>query len=107
MPDNTVPDKAVAISAITVSPPSVRLAKGDAETFVARIWDTHGRILTGIPVHWRSLDQRTVTIDSSGTARGLAVGEAKIVAETLGHRSPAILIQVLTPARCRERSGLW
>lgn len=88
----------MAISAITVNPPSVRLAKGDVETFVARIWNTHGRSLTGIPVHWRSLDERTVTIDSSGTARGLAVGEAKIVAEAGGHRSPEILIQVLDPS---------
>ena len=54
--------------------------------------------MTSIPVHWRSLDERTVTIDSSGTARALAVGEAKIVAEAGGHRSPEILIQVLTPS---------
>ena len=90
-----VPDNAVTVSAIVISPSSVRLAKGAAETLVARVLDTRGRTLASVPVHWRSLDERTVTINSSGTARGLAVGEARIVAEAGGRRGPEILVQVV------------
>src|SRR5512135_3836281 len=91
----SVPDDAVTVSAIMISPSSVRLAKGAAETLVARVLDTRGRTLASVPVHWRSLDERTVTINSSGTARGLAAGEARIVAEAGGRRSPEILVQVV------------
>lgn len=84
---------------ITISPPSVMLAHGAAETFIARVSDVHGRQLTDIPVRWRSLDERTVAINSSGTAIGLAIGETKIYAMAGGQRSPEISVQVAPPSQ--------
>jgi cysteinyl-tRNA synthetase len=84
---------------ITISPSSVLLAQGTVETFIARVSDVRGRELTNVPIRWRSLDNRTLTIDSSGTATGLAVGETRIFAEAAGHRSPQIPVQVVPPGR--------
>jgi cysteinyl-tRNA synthetase len=75
------------------------LAHGAAETFIARVSDVHGRQLTDIPVRWRSLDERTVAINSSGTAIGLAIGETKIYAMAGGQRSPEISVQVAPPSQ--------
>lgn len=79
---------------ITISPRSVLFARGAVETFIARVLDARGREVTNMPVRWHSLDNRTVIIDSSGTATGLAVGETKIFAAAGGRRSPEIPVQV-------------
>lgn len=80
---------------IAVSPLSVLLAKGAVETFIARVSGVHGREVTNMPVRWHSLDNRTVSIDSNGTATGLAVGETKLFAEAGGRRSPEIPVRVV------------
>lgn len=80
---------------ITISPPSVLLTQGTVETFIARVTDSRGREVTDVPVRWHSLDGRRVTIDSSGTATGLAVGETKIFAEAGERRSPEVPVQVV------------
>lgn len=89
--------RAASAVTITISPSSVLLAQGAVETFIARVCDEHGRQLTPTPIRWHSLDNRTVTINSSGTATGLAAGETKIFAEAGGQRSPEIPVQVVPP----------
>jgi len=97
----TVPrhDGAASAVTITINPPSVLLAQGAVETFIARVSDVHGRQLTNMPIHWRSLNNGTVTINSSGTATGLAAGETKIFAAAGGQRSPEIPVQVVPPGK--------
>ena len=103
LPGCAVPRHHSAASAatitITVGPSSVLLDQGTVETFIARVWDAHGRQLTDMPVYWRSLDERMVTINSSGTATGLAPGETRIFAEAGSRRSPEIPVQVLPPGQ--------
>ena len=82
---------------ITISPPSVLLAQGTVETFIARVTDVHGRQLTDLPIQWRSLNERTATIGPSGTATGLAAGETRIFAVAGGQRSPEVPVRVVPP----------
>lgn len=91
------PNGAASAITITVSPPSVLLAQGTVETFIARVTDVYGRRLTDMPIQWRSLNERTVTIDPSGTATGLAAGETRIFAVAGGQRSPEVAVQVVPP----------
>lgn len=80
---------------IAISPTSVRIAIGTTQTLTALASDSSGRKLGGVSVHWRSVDNRTVAVDSEGTVTGIAVGVTEIVAEAEGARSAKVTVEVV------------
>jgi len=49
----------------------------------ARGFDAGGRVVSGLTIDWQSLDPDVAEVDGTGRVKGLAPGEARIVA-TMG-----------------------
>jgi uncharacterized protein YjdB len=80
----TVVVSVVPASRVVVSPAEVSIGAGKSTTLSARVMDAAGNTLTGRAVTWASSDDRIVTIDHSGVARGVRRGSAVITATCEG-----------------------
>ncbi|HEY1992043.1 MAG TPA: Ig-like domain-containing protein [Gammaproteobacteria bacterium] len=65
---------------ITIAPSNATVTVSGMQTFTAISKDANGNTLTGVPLVWNSSDPSIATIDSSGTATGMAVGTTSITA---------------------------
>ena len=65
---------------ITITPTAATVTVSGMQTFKAVSKDANGNTLSGVPLVWNSSDPSIATIDSAGTATGVAVGTTSITA---------------------------
>ncbi len=81
------------LASITLSPASVNLGVGQAQTITAEGRDQNGTTLTGLSYTWASSDSGVVTV-VDGVATGVSVGTASITASSGGVTSSAVNVTV-------------
>ncbi len=85
-----------AILLISPGTPSVLPNRG--VQLRTEVLDSKGRLLSGHPTTWQSLDAGFATVDDTGFVSGLAVGTARIVAQAAGlsDTAPVAVVTVST-----------
>lgn len=82
---------------VSVSPDSAVVQVGGTASFSASVYDQNGNRMSGQTVSWSSLNTGIATVNSSGTARGVAAGTARIVAR-VGGAADTVRVRVAAPA---------
>lgn len=85
-----------AVSAVIITPPSAVVGLGASRTLTAVTADSTGATLTGRTVSWSSSAPTIVSVSSSGSVSGVAMGSATITA-TSENKTGTTTIFVLTP----------
>lgn len=78
--DDPASPEEVAEVRILSGSPTVAVPVGGTVRLEARGFDARGRVISGLAIDWQSLDPDVAEVDGTGRVRGLAVGEARIVA---------------------------
>ena len=91
----TVPPPAPVVS-VRVTPASGEVLVGNTIDFDAEPLDADGNVLSGRQIVWASGNSSVATVDTDGTVRGVAPGEATITATSEGERGTTT-ITVTTP----------
>lgn len=81
----------VAVSTVTVSPPSATVGVGQSASYSAVLKDVTGIVLNGRVVTWSTSDAAIATVSGTGVATGVAVGTATITATSEGRSGSATL----------------
>jgi uncharacterized protein YjdB len=71
-------------TSISISPGTASGTLGQSAQFTATVYDSRGRVVTGKLITWTSTDSTVVSINASGVATGIGVGNANLVATTSG-----------------------
>jgi uncharacterized protein YjdB len=79
----------VAVASVAVVPDAFQLQVGGTREIAATARDAGGNLLTGRPVAWTSLDPSIATVTAGGEVRGVAIGQARIVATVEGKADTA------------------
>jgi uncharacterized protein YjdB len=96
------------VATVVVEPSSAEFSVGETQQFVATLRSSSGATLTGRQITWSSSDTRKATVDATGLARGVAVGEVTITATSEGKKGKAeveIHPSPTTPTRLSIVSG--
>src|SRR6185369_10701901 len=88
---------AVAVSAVSISPPAGTVFAGQAVALTASVKDRNGAVLTGRVVAWSSSNTRVATVDAAGNVAALSAGTTTITAVSEGI-SAALPLVVTAPA---------
>ena len=86
------------VATVAVSPANPQVVVGGGARLTAVLRDEDGRILTGVPVTWTSLDPSVATVNTSGAVQPVAVGSAVIRATAEGV-SRQVTVRVVPPPR--------
>jgi uncharacterized protein (TIGR03437 family) len=86
-----------AVALIQVSPGTGQIPTGASLQFSAHAFDQQGHELSDVIFRWNSSNPVTLTIDLSGTARGLSSGLAEVTAQARGVQSAPAVINVVAP----------
>ncbi|HEX6041125.1 Ig-like domain-containing protein [Longimicrobium sp.] len=78
---------------VIVSPDSAEVPVGGTQQFTATVLDLHGNPLAA-PVTWSSSNPPVATVDGSGLATGVSIGQAIITATAQGASDGAVLTVV-------------
>lgn len=79
---------------LQVKPARVSLARaGATHKLVAAALDRKGKQVTGVPVSWRSANERIVKVEPDGTVTAVKKGKAKVTASA-GNRSASAQVTV-------------
>jgi len=76
---------------VTIAPATFSMAPGATKQFTATAKDGSGNTVTGLTVAWSSNNQAVATVDTTGTATGIAGGTAIITGAALGVPGNAVL----------------
>jgi surface protein len=68
------------IDRIAVAPSSATIEEGATRQFSATVYDENNAVVHGETVAWSSSDEAIATVDASGLASGVGIGEATITA---------------------------
>ncbi|MCU0650270.1 MAG: Ig-like domain-containing protein, partial [Gemmatimonadaceae bacterium] len=91
-------------AAIELTPTADSVLLGGTTMFAAIVRDSLGGAVSGATVQWVSTNPSIATVSASGEVRGVAIGEARVVASTpVEPGSPAV---ITAEAIVRVRSGL-
>src|SRR4030095_2409318 len=86
-----------AVALIQVSPGTGQIPTGASLQFSAHAFDQQGHELSDVIFRWNSSNPVTLTIDLTGTARGLSSGLAEVTAQARGGLSAPAVINVVAP----------
>ena len=79
---------------LAVKPPRIALGKRGAKArILATALDQRGKPVAGVPVTWRSSNERVVRVAPDGTLTAVRRGKATVIA-TGGARSAAVRVTV-------------
>jgi DNA/RNA endonuclease G (NUC1) len=71
------------VKTVVVSPPSATVTVGGTQAYTAKAYDENGAEIPGTTFTWSSSNTAVATVDAaSGSARGEAPGDARIIATT-------------------------
>jgi uncharacterized protein (TIGR03437 family) len=87
----------VPLARIEVAPTSAQIERGAEQQFTARAFAANGVEVQGVVFRWHASDERVATIDASGLARAVAVGETRITAAARGVTSAPASLEVQPP----------
>ncbi len=82
------------VASVKVTPETSSVAVNSRQPFAASALDSSGNNVTGITFTWSSSAPNIATIDTSGVATGLDVGETKITATSEGVTSSPVTLTV-------------
>ena len=68
------------VETVAVSPPAATIFDGATQAFTASGFDSNGQAVAGVTFIWTSNDDSVATVDSTGRATGVSVGEVTITA---------------------------
>ena len=85
-----------AVSSVTVSPSMASIETGETQQFEAMALTSDGMSIPGLTFTWTSNDMIVATIDDSGLATGVGVGDAVITA-TVDDVSGTAMLMVSVP----------
>jgi len=98
MADTSVVDVTpLAVSSVSVTPPSATLRVGGSSAFAATTRDSTGAVLTGRVITWASTAPSIASVDASGGAAGMGVGFASIIATSEGKSDTSVVTVTLVP----------
>jgi large repetitive protein len=86
------PDLAI-VDRVVVEAPRTTLAVGDSVQLTATAYDVNGNELTRIPFTWSSEQPQVLTVNATGSAKGLSQG-ASVVRATAGEKSGSLSLTV-------------
>lgn len=92
-----------AVAVVAITPATATIEPGDTVRFAAVPKDASNSPVQGLIVTWSSSDTTVATVSSAGLVRGVAAGQAKIVA-TIGGRAGSASVTVTTLLGI---GGLW
>uniref|UniRef100_UPI00356637D5 Ig-like domain-containing protein n=1 Tax=Gemmatimonas sp. TaxID=1962908 RepID=UPI00356637D5 len=76
----TVSVRSPAAARVDVTPASVSVISGTADSLIATVRDSSGTVLTGRTVEWRSANNSVVVVAGTGRILGIAPGSAAVTA---------------------------
>lgn len=77
------------VASVTITPNPADVGMGASAQLNTTVRTTAGTVVTGRAIAWRSLDSSIVTVDSTGTIRGAAIGTSRVVATVEGKSDSA------------------
>ena len=69
---------------VRITPSVVEIAVGEKQTLRADVFDENGQAVVSAPIQWVTSDASVATVSASGEVTGMAVGDARIIASSLG-----------------------
>ena len=87
----TVTLTSVDVAAVVITPNRQSVGRGDRARLTARPLDAAGTELGGRDVAWQSSDPSIATVDSRGFVTGVALGSARITANSEGQSATATI----------------
>lgn len=78
--DGTAPEDPPVATTVRLTGLERPIFEGDSARLGATVRDQRGAVMAGTPVTWTSRDSTTAVVDTAGVVRGVATGEAWIVA---------------------------
>ena len=95
--DDDAPPEA-AVATLAVSPDSAAVVPGATAVFTAAAADAAGQPIAGATLTWTSSAPDVATVSATGTATGVAPGEALVVATAASGVADTALVRVTEPA---------
>ena len=90
------PQKSAKVASIEISPGSSTLPIGGAgQRIIATARDRTGAIISNVTFLWQSANAQVVTVDQSGFVKGLAAGNATVVAKAPNGVSNSAIVTVV------------
>ena len=102
-PDPVPPTPIQQLTTVVVTPPTATLAfPGGTRQFQAEVRDENGNPIVGAPVQWSSTDTAVATVDATGFATAVSLGNAEISARHGNIEGHGRILAIRDP----ERSAL-
>lgn len=95
--DDDEPTSPPAVRSVMINAPRTAVELGDTLRLTATAMNARGRSIANAAIGWASLEPNIAEVDSNGLVKGVALGQARIVATADSRADTAVLMVVATP----------